>query len=244
MTDEATTAAGFRNELEALANAEQRAKYTRYFPGDDSFIGVRMGDVFARAGRSLGMPVGEIETLLDSPVHEVRAGACSIMGKAATERRATASRQQELYELYLRRHDRIDSWDLVDLAAHQVLGTWLLDKPRDPLDGLAASAFWPERRSAIVATAAFLKRGDGADTLRLATTLVADDNDFVQKGTGWMLRYLGEVDRAALLGFLDEHAAAMPRVMLRYAIEKLDKPVRASYLAAGRPTGQGRFSAL
>lgn len=236
-TKNAPSAAGFRSALEGQATAEQRAKYTRYFPGDDSFVGVRMGDVFALAGRSLGMPVGEIETLLDSPVHEVRAGACSIMGKAATHRTATMARQRELYELYLRRHDRIDSWDLVDLAAHQVLGTWLLDKPRDPLDTLAASAFWPERRSAIVATAAFLKRRQTADTLRLATTLVADENDFVQKGTGWMLRYLGEIDRPALLGFLDQHAAVMPRTMLRAASEKLDQPLRTRYLAAARQVG-------
>jgi 3-methyladenine DNA glycosylase AlkD len=231
MTSE-PTAADFRDALTALATPEQRQKYTRYFPGDDSFIGVRMGDVFALAARSRTMPVDQIEALLESPVHELRAGACSIMGKAATHRSVTALRHRELYELYLRRHDRIDSWDLVDLGAHQVLGSWLVDKARDPLDTLAASSFWPERRSAIVATAAFLKLGETADTFRLAGTLLGDRDDFVQKGTGWMLRTAGDVDRAALLAFLDEHAAVMPRVMLRYSIEKLDQPVRAGYLAA------------
>lgn len=228
------TAAAFQEELAGLASPEQRQKYTRYFPGDDSFLGVRMGDVFALAGRSLAMPVDQIERLLESPTHEVRAGACSIMGKAAQHRKVTADRHRELYDLYLRRHDRIDSWDLVDLGAHQVVGSWLVDKPRDPLDRLAASSFWPERRSAIVATAAFIKRRDIVDTLRIARTLVHDDNDFVQKGTGWMLRYAGDVDRDALLGFLDENAAVMPRVMLRYAIEKLDQPARTGYLAAAR----------
>lgn len=175
------TAVRFQESLEALATPEQRQKYTRYFPGDDSFIGVRMGDVFALAGRSLALPVGEIETLLESPTHEVRAGACSIMAKAATHRTAEPSRRQELYELYLRRHDRIDAWDLVDLAAHQVVGGWLVDKPRDPLYTLAASSFWPERRTAMVATAAFLRRGDTTDTLALARLLAPDENVYVQK---------------------------------------------------------------
>lgn len=228
----APTAAGFAAALVELASLEQRQKYTRYFPDDTDFIGVRMGDIFTLAGRALNMPVGEIETLLESPVHEMRAGACSIMGKAATHRAVSTDRQHELYNLYLRRHDRIGSWDLVDLGAHQVVGSWLVDKPRHPLDRLAASTFWPERRSAIVATAAFIKRRDTADTLRLARTLLHDENPFVQKGTGWMLRYAGDVDRDALLGFLDENAAVMPRVMLRYSIEKLDQPVRAGYLAA------------
>jgi hypothetical protein len=40
-------------------------------------------------------------------------------------------RRQELYELYLRRHDRIDSWDLVDRAAPHVVGGYLWDKPRN-----------------------------------------------------------------------------------------------------------------
>jgi 3-methyladenine DNA glycosylase AlkD len=136
--------------------------------------------------------------------------------------------------LYLRRHDRIDAWDLVDLGAYQVVGSWLVDKPRDPLYALAGSSFWPERRSAIVATAAFLRRQDCTDTLRLARLLDADENEYVQKGTGWMLRYAGEVDRAALLGFLDEKAAGLPRLTLRAATEKLDPATRAAYLAAAR----------
>jgi len=103
-----SNAADFQASLEVLATPEQRQKYTRYFPNDDSFIGVRMGDV--------------------------------------------------------RRHDRIDTWDLVDLGA----------------------------------------------------------------------AYLGDVDRDALIGFLDENATVLARTALRSATEKLDRPVRAGYLAAAR----------
>ncbi|MET0147451.1 MAG: DNA alkylation repair protein [Ilumatobacteraceae bacterium] len=224
----------FRAELVAMATDEQRRKYERFFPGDDTLIGVRMGDVFGLATRSRAMPVAEIEVLLEDPVHEVRAGACSIMGKAATHRTVAPARHGELYDLYLRRHDRIDTWDLVDLAAHQVVGSWLIDKPRDPLDRLAVSGFWPERRTAIVATAAFLRRGETADTMRLASTLAGDDHPLVQKGTGWMLRYAGDVDRAVLVAFLDRHARSMGRVAVRGAVEKLDPPDRRRYIAESR----------
>lgn len=233
MTDDATAAA-FRGALLALATPEQRHRYTRYFPNDESFAGVRMGDVFQLAAQALDMPVVDIETLLESPVHEVRAGACSIMGKAAAHRKVTADRHRDLYELYLRRHDRIDTWDLVDLAAHQVVGGWLVDKPRDPLYALAASSFWPERRTAIVATAAFIRRKDLADTFGLAQALVGDENEFVQKATGWMLRYAGDVDRSSLLAFLDANAARMPRIALRSSLEKLDTATRSGYLARAR----------
>ncbi|HEY8590856.1 MAG TPA: DNA alkylation repair protein [Naasia sp.] len=121
----ATTAAEFEAALRPLATEEQRAAYGRYFPGDASFLGVRMRDVFALSASSVSMPVAELEALLESPAHEARVGACSIMGKSATARAVPRERNQELYELYLRRHDRIDAWDLVDLAAHQVVGSWL-----------------------------------------------------------------------------------------------------------------------
>jgi 3-methyladenine DNA glycosylase AlkD len=228
------TASAFLDRLGAAATEEQRVAYRRYFPGDESFIGVRMGTVFALAKEFLSMPLPEIEALLESPVHEARAGACSVMGKAATAKKVTAERHEGLVELYLRRHDRIDDWDLVDLVAYQVLGTWLLDLPRDVLYELAGSESWPERRSAIVATAALIGRGQVQDTLAISRLLVGDEHPLVQKGAGWMLRYAGEVDRAALLAFLDEFAAIMPRAMLRAAMEKLDPDRRTHYLAAGR----------
>ena len=69
-------AAAFRARLSAQATPEQRQAYRRYFPGDESFIGVPMGTVFAVAKAFLAMPLAEVETLLESPVHEDRAGAC------------------------------------------------------------------------------------------------------------------------------------------------------------------------
>jgi 3-methyladenine DNA glycosylase AlkD len=231
------TARAFLARLESEATEEQRVAYRRFFPGDESFIGVRMGTVFAIAKEFLAMPLAEIEALLESSVHDARAGACSVMGKAATHRKVTAERHEGLVELYLRRHDRIDDWDLVDLVAYQVLGTWLLERPRDLLYELAGSDFWPERRTAIVATAAFLGRGQVHDTLAISRLLVDDDHPLVHKGAGWMLRYAGDVDRTAILAFLDELAPAMPRVMLRAAVEKFDPDQRKHYLTANRPHG-------
>ena len=153
------------------------------------------------------------------------------MGESAKSKRCSDERLAELNDLYIRRHDRINNWDLVDLAAHYVVGRYLADKPRDILYKLARSKNMWERRTAIVATAHFiLKMKQTDDTFAIAELLVNDDEDLVHKGTGWMLRAAGDKERKRLLAFLDKHAATMPRVLLRYSIEKLDKDQREHYM--------------
>jgi 3-methyladenine DNA glycosylase AlkD len=233
---DAPTAEGFVEQLFALRSDEQREKIQRYFKtgeGDYAettrFIGVRMGDVFRLAKAFIDLPLDEIERLLDHDVHEVRAGGLSVMDKQARRKRTAPERGRELCELYLRRHDRIDTWDLVDLAAPHVVGGWLYDRPRDVLDELAASPVVWERRTAVVATLSFVRQGDLDDTFRLAERLLHDEHDLIHKPVGGMLREVGKHDRQRLLDFLDEHSAVMPRTMLRYAMEHLDPDVRAHY---------------
>jgi 3-methyladenine DNA glycosylase AlkD len=112
-----------------------------------------------------------------------------------------------------------------------VVGGYLLDRDRAPLARLAASAFWPERRTALVATFAFLKRREVDDAFALAETLADDPEPLVQKALGWVLRSAGDVDRERLTVFLERHAATMPRVALRAALEHAPKDERARILA-------------
>ena len=228
-----TDAATLVSALEGMASEAEREKYTRYFPPDPDapFIGVRMGAVFELAKSALDLPVAELERLLEAPTHEVRALACSIMGKSAAHRKASEERRAELYALYLRRHDRIDQWDLVDLAARDVVGAYLVPRDRTPLDRLAASDSWPERRTALVATFAFLRIGELDDAYALAEKLAEDPEPLVQKALGWVLRAAGDVDRSRLTEFVERHAATMPRVALRAAIEHYDRNERARILA-------------
>jgi 3-methyladenine DNA glycosylase AlkD len=229
----------FVDRLTALSSDAELRKHQRYFrfdpddqPRDDYFIGVKMGEVFKLGKEFVNMPVAEIERLMESPVHEVRAGAMSIMGQSAKAKQCSTERLAGLYKLYISRHDRINNWDLVDLAAYYVVGRYLADKPRDVLYELARSENLWERRTAIVATAHFiLKMKQTDDTFKIAKILVHDPEDLVNKGTGWMLRAAGDVDRPALLKFLDRFAATMPRVLLRYSIEKLSKGERDKYLS-------------
>jgi 3-methyladenine DNA glycosylase AlkD len=230
------TAEQLVKRLEAHRSPDELKKYERYFKvGErDPFMGVRMGQVFALAKEFIDMPPAEIEKLLESPIHEVRTGALSIMDKQARRKKTPESRRKELFDLYIRRHDRINNWDLVDVCAPYVVGGYLFDKPRDILYKLARSENIWERRTAIVSTGYFIRQSDVDDTFKIAEILLIDDQDLIHKATGWMLRAAGDLDCQRLLDFLDKHAATMPRTMLRYAIEHLDKEQRDHYLGMKR----------
>jgi 3-methyladenine DNA glycosylase AlkD len=236
MPNEPVTAKQFIQHLKAQSSPVEREKTLRYFKNTDGdqFIGVRMGQVFSGAKEFIDMTPHEIEKLLESKIHEVRAGGCSIMDKQARLKKTSPERRKELYDLYLRRHDRINNWDLVDVCAIHVIGGYLADKPRKILYKLARSKNMWERRTAIVSTAYFIRQRDLDDAFAISELLLKDKEDLVHKATGWMLRFAGDKDKTRLLSFLDTHAATMPRVALRNAIEKLDRKQRDHYLGRDR----------
>ena len=227
----------FIEKLKSLQSDDELKKIQRYFKtgaGDygegDTFIGVRMGSIFALAKEFADMPSKEIEKLLENKIHEVRAGAVSIMDKASRNKNISDSRRKEFFDLYMKRHDRINNWDLVDLGCLYMTGSYLFDKPRDVLYKLARSKDLWKRRSAILSTCYFIRKSDLNDTYKIAEILLHDKEDLIHKATGWMLRFAGDKDPKRLLKFLDQHAATMPRTLLRNCIEKFDKKKREHYL--------------
>lgn len=227
----------FIKRLQSLSSPEEAQKYLRYFKtgkgeyGEgDIFIGVRMGQVFALAKEFVEMEPSEIEKLLESDVHEIKAGALSIMDKQARNKKTPEIRRKELFDLYMRRMDRINNWDLVDLGAPYVVGGYLFDKPRDILYKFSRSPNIWKRRTAIVSTSYFISKGDLDDTFKIAEILVNDKQDLIHKATGGWLREAGARQPEKLKSFLDKYGATIPRTLLRYAVEHFDKKQRDHYL--------------
>ena len=223
----------FIERLKALSSSKAAKSHSHLASDkDDAIIGVRMGQIFALAKEFMDMPLPQVEKLLESNIHEVRVGAVSIMDFQARSKKTSNERRKELFDLYIKRHDRINTWDLVDRSAIYVVGSYLFDKPRKVLYKLARSKFMPERRTAIVATLYFIGKGDVDDVFKLAEMMLHDQEDLIHKANGWALRFAGDKDRPQLINFLDKHAASMPRVTLRYALEHFDKTQRDHYLSA------------
>ncbi|HLM68861.1 MAG TPA: DNA alkylation repair protein [Longimicrobium sp.] len=223
------------DRLQQLADPEDALFLQRYFrtgPGEygegDRFLGIRVPVLRKLVREYRGLPLDAIAELLRSPWHEARLLALLLLADAYA--RGAAEAREAIYRLYLSQTAQVNNWDLVDLSAPQIVGAHLEAGDRGVLERLARSESLWERRIAILATQHFIRRGDFGTTLRIAEMLVDDGHDLIHKAVGWMLREVGNRDRAAEEAFLRRHHRTMPRTMLRYAIEKFPPDLRQAYL--------------
>ena len=231
----APTAAYARKRIRELGDPNDALFLQGYFktgPGEygegDQFLGIRVPVVRRLAKELRDLPLDQIEALLHDRWHEARLLALVMLGDAYE--RASPAERKAIFDLYLRNTQWINNWDLVDSSAGRVVGAHLANRPRKLLARLARSSNLWERRIAIIATQHFIRNGEFDDTIRLAEVLLHDSHDLIHKAVGWMLREVGNRDRATLEAFLDTHAREMPRTMLRYAIEKLPPADRRRFM--------------
>lgn len=214
--------------------AEHSGRFFKSGPGEygegDQFLGIRVPKQRKIAKKHKTLLFDEVSELLQSDYHEVRLTAIFIL--VYKYEKASFNEQEEIYQFYMGHLDRVNNWDLVDSSAKYITGHFLFeyDKDRTILYELSDSEDLWERRVAIMATFYFIDQGDFDLTLKLAEKYLDDPEDLIHKATGWMLREIGKQDEQLLRKFLDNHYEEMPRTMLRYAIEKLDEPIRQMYL--------------
>lgn len=194
----------------------------------DRFIGVSVPDVrkVAKAFKDTSQDV--LEALLECEWHECR--LCALL--ICVER--FRKEPEETVRFYLEHTQGINNWDLVDLSAPYILGSYLTDKnDRSILYSLASSDELWKQRISIVATLMLIRDNQFEDTMRLAKSFIGTRHDLIQKAVGWMLREVGKRDEDILTDFLERHCRIMPRTMLRYAIEKLPQEKRQYYMNGG-----------
>ena len=221
--------------LKKLGNKEQAAISQRFFktgPGEygegDIFLGIKVPVLRKLAQEYLHLSLQDVQTTLGSKYHEKRLLALFIMVDQFAE--GDQKKKKRIYELYLKNTRFINNWDLVDSSAHHIVGPYLMDKSKAPLDELAQSDLLWERRIAIISTFHYIKNDKFSDTLKIAGRLIADKEDLIHKAAGWMLREIGKRHLPSEEAFLKKHYRNMPRTMLRYAIEKFPEPKRLRFL--------------
>ncbi len=132
--------------------------------------------------------------------------------------------------------DLCDNWAATDALCPHSVGPIIQRHPE-----LAPRLLqWAEsenrwlRRGAAVSLVILLRQGLLLDlAYSIASKLILDkDDDLVQKGCGWMLREAGKTNPDMLEQFLLRHGPNIPRVTIRYALEKFPKEKRSELLQA------------
>jgi len=224
--------------IRALADDDKKESQKRFFkmgPGDygfgDQFLGVGAPKLRQIARAHQDSSYATIKQLIYSVYHEERLLAVLIL--VVKYQMATNIEKVKVYEFYLKHAKKVNNWDLVDASAPAIVGCHLYRKNVAPLMGLAKSNILWERRIAIVATLYFIQHHYFNPTIRIAAMLLKDQEPLIHKATGWMLREIAKRDKALVLNFIETHYAQIPRVTLRYSIERFAEPERKKYLNWG-----------
>lgn len=225
--------ASLKKDLFRLRNPEKARALQRFFKtgkgeyGEgDIFLGIVVPEQRVVAKKYPDLSLNDLQELLNSKIHEYRLTALFIL----VAKYKKTENKKEIVDFYLKNTRNINNWDLVDLSAPKILGEYLIDRDRKILYKLARSKNLWERRISILATFIFIKDGDFSDSLKTAEILIKDDHDLIHKAVGWMLREVGKRDLKTEEIFLKKYYKRMPRVMLRYAIEKFPDSKRRRFL--------------
>ncbi len=223
------------NELKILATEERKRTNEWFFKTEkgsygygDIFIGVTVPDIRKISKKfSSIISLSETKKLIQNPIHEVRLCALIILVNQYKN-----DNPDEIFDFYIQNISYINNWDLVDTSAPYITGDYFYrnTKKRNMMFEFSKSESLWIRRISIISTFYFIRNNEFSETLEIAKTLINDEQDLIHKAVGWMLREVYKRDEELVKTFLRSNYDQLPRVMLRYAIEKMDKVERIQYL--------------
>jgi 3-methyladenine DNA glycosylase AlkD len=173
------------------------------------------------------------DVLIRDRYFEAKALAVEVL---ACYRRVFTPRLLPAWKRWLVRNDS-SNWATTDAICGYLIGPLLVAYPTLVPRVAAWSAdrnVWVRRASA-VSLIPSVRKGVGVDAVyAVARRLHADREDLIQKAVGWLLREAGTTDMARLERHLRVHGPAIPRVTVRYAIERMPEGARKAILSSTR----------
>ena len=230
-------ASQIRRVLKAGRSAEHAAGVQWFFKEEVKSLGWYTADLRRTVRRlrreirkeyGLDFLVKVADRLFAGAVLDERNAAVFLLEKLDPE---FGDKEFSLFESWL---GRVISWADHDGLVHYLIGPMVAAEPAR----VKAAFRWAKstdrwhRRAACVA----LIRGARAKMLfpeitKLSDSLLADDDDMVQKGLGWLLRETAKFDAERTVPYLMKIRTRSPRLVLRTACETLPAKVRTEVLA-------------
>ncbi len=237
----AAIAEQIRRALKDGGSAEHAAGVQWFFKDEVKSSGWRTAGLRREAVRfrreirkAQGLPflIDVADQLFCGSVLEEKVAAVFLLEKLDGE---FGDREFNLFESWL---DRISSWADHDGLVHYLIAPMVASKPQRAkvVFRWAKSPNRWHRRAACVA----LIRGARAkmffpEIVRLSNALLADEDDMVQKGLGWLLRETAKFDAKKTVLYLMKIRGSAPRLVLRTACETLPEALRKKVLSTRNP---------
>lgn len=124
----------------------------------------------------------------------------------------------------------ITNWATCDGLCNHAVGDLVVRYPEhiEELKRWAQSDNRWMRRAAAVSLIVPAKHGEFLDeAIAIADLLLADTDDLVQKGYGWLLKEASREHTDEVFSYVMRNKRVMPRTALRYAIELMPKDLKA-----------------
>lgn len=209
-----------RAKLFNLADKERAEHSKRYLKSSYDFYGLKVPEMrkIMKEYRPLDFysALDLFDELWNSGNHEEMNCALYLLSSYVKEH------PLEIWKFLLERLDKAKSWDLIDELSSHILGKILLERIdlMSDIKKLSESKNPWFRRTSIISTYQLIRKNKIELTLRLAEKLVYDNDVYVQKGAGWMLREAGKKNRLAVREFILIRLNMKPSAF-SYATEKM-----------------------
>lgn len=228
------------NFLKEKADQERASSVQRFFPEPVSCFGLSLPEVrkFCRQlHREISPSLSEdlifplAESLLAEKELESRLASLFLLAERANELKPESLKVLEnwLDKGYL------DNWALIDTFSLEIISPVLLNYPEilERIKAWTTSESIYFKRAGLVALIKQVRKNGQARSLleivRQAMSQPPVAEGLVAKAAGWLLREIGKKAPAELEKYLVQHGGSLPRVTVRYAIEKFE-PEKRKYL--------------
>ncbi len=226
-----------RTALLEKGDAKTRESAKRFFKETVAFHGLKAAQVRSVAAeyyktiKDQGKDVifTYCESLLQTNKFEEK-----LVGLFWLDKQSKAFEEQDFAVLAKWLNRYVDNWAICDTLCNHAIGSFVMKFPEKINDLFAWTASknrWVRRGSAVSLIIPARKGLFLAEILKIADTLLLDDDDMVQKGYGWMLKEASKPHCTQIFDFVMKRKATMPRTALRYAIEKMPANLKKAAMA-------------
>jgi len=237
-TSSSEIASQIRSSLKSGGTSEHAAGRQGFFKGEIKSRGWCTADLRREARRvrrailkqyGLDFLVNVADQLFAGSVREEKVTAVFLLEKLDAD---FADREFKLFDGWL---DRISNWADHDALVHDLISPMVAAQParaKAARRWAASRNRWRRRAACVALIRAARVKMLFPEIVRLSDSLLADEDDMVQKGLGWLLRETAKYDARRTVPYLIKIRGRAPRLVLRTACETLPRGARKRILAS------------